>query len=48
MCPHNWIKVDEVTVCTRCGLTRLADGRILFDRKLPNYKQKPKRKGKKK
>ncbi len=46
MCNHVWRKVNDVLVCTRCGLTRTPDGKILFDRKLPNYK--PKKRGKKK
>lgn len=46
MCPHTaWKKVNDVYVCMRCGLTKTYDGRVLFDRKLPNYKLK-KRKAK--
>lgn len=33
-CPHIWKKVNDVSVCVRCGLTRTYDGRILFDRRL--------------
>jgi hypothetical protein len=40
MCSHEWKKVNDVQVCIRCGLTRMPDGRMLFDRKLPNYKSK--------
>ena len=48
MCPHTaWKKVNDVYVCMRCGLTKTYDGRVLFDRKLPNCKLK-KRKVKKK
>ena len=42
MCSHVWKKVNDVQVCVRCGLTRIADGRILFDRKIVNYKSKKK------
>lgn len=45
MCSHQWIKFNDVVVCARCGLTRTKDGKILFDRGLPNYK--PKKRGKK-
>ena len=40
MCPHVWKRVENTHVCVRCGLTRLPDGRIFFDRRLPNYKKK--------
>jgi hypothetical protein len=45
MCSHIWKKFNEVFVCVRCGLTRVPDGRIIFDRKIANYKPK-KRRGK--
>lgn len=43
MCGHIWKKVNDVYICVRCGLTKTYDGRILFDRKLPNYKSKKKK-----
>ena len=43
MCPHIWKKVNDVSVCVRCGLTRTYDGRILFDRKIMNHNNKPKK-----
>lgn len=45
MCPHDWRQINDVTVCVRCGMTRTKDGKVFFDRKLPNYKAK---RGKKK
>lgn len=49
MCNHgNRKKIGAVWVCMNCGLTVLPDGRIYFDRKLPNYKSKRKRKAVKK
>lgn len=37
MCNHIWKTVNDVRVCQRCGLTvRKTDGKIMFDRKLPN------------
>lgn len=44
MCNHQWQKVNDVCVCVRCGLTKTYDGRILFDRQLPNYKRKKRKK----
>lgn len=38
MCKHDWYKVNDVTVCKRCGLTTTYDGKILFDKKIVNYK----------
>ena len=40
MCPHNWRKINDVFVCLRCGLTRTVDGKILFDRKIVNFRPK--------
>lgn len=40
MCSHNFVRVNDVIACTRCGLTRTNDGRVIFDRKLVNYKPK--------
>jgi hypothetical protein len=45
MCAHEWRKVNDVWVCVRCGLTRISDGNILFDKPFVNYKSKRKRKG---
>lgn len=39
-CPHVWKKVNDIHVCVRCGLTKTFDGKILFDRKIVNYKSK--------
>lgn len=38
--------MNDVKACIKCGLT-IANGKVLFDKKLPNYKPK-KRKCKKK
>ncbi len=46
MCSHEWRQINDVSVCTRCGLTRTKSGKIIFDRKLPNYRHK--KRGKKK
>lgn len=48
MCCHEWITINDITVCRKCGLTRMYDGKVFFDRKLPNYKPKKRRKGKNK
>lgn len=47
MCKHEFIQLNDVTACLKCGLTRTASGKIFFDKKLPNYKPK-KKKGNKK
>lgn len=38
MCAHNWKKYNDVWACIKCGLTRLPNGRIVFDKELINYK----------
>lgn len=47
MCKHIWQKYGSANYCVRCGLTKTADGHIFFDRKLPNYKTKKKKRSKK-
>ena len=43
MCNHtNKKRIGDLWVCLNCGLTILPDGRVFFDRKLPNYKSKRK------
>ncbi len=44
MCSHNWIAINDIRVCTRCGMTVTDDGKVLFDRKFVNQKEK-RRKG---
>lgn len=48
LCSHEWLKVNDVWVCLRCGITRLPEGDVMFDRRLPNYKPKKKKARKKK
>lgn len=41
-CGHLFIKVNEVSVCIKCGLTigkENAKGCVIFDRKLVNRKE---------
>lgn len=41
MCSHcNKKKVNSVWVCLNCGLTITEDGKVIFDRQLPNYRKK--------
>ena len=41
MCLHsNTKKVNDVRVCLDCGMTILPNGKIIFDRKITNYKRK--------
>ena len=43
MCKHtNTVKINDVKVCLRCGYTITCDNKVIFDRKLPNYKTKKK------
>lgn len=44
MCNHEWRKINDVKVCMRCGMTRTLDGKILFDKKIVNYKPKKRKK----
>lgn len=42
MCKHDYVKFNDVNVCRKCGLT-IADGKAVFDRRLPNTKTKHKK-----
>ena len=44
MCSHIWLKINDFTVCSKCGLTRTFDGKIIFDRNIAGYKLKKRRK----
>lgn len=43
MCNHEWVAINDVKVCKRCGLTRTHDGKILFDRRFANVGKMKKR-----
>lgn len=44
MCKHEHTRrMNDVKVCLRCGLTLTRDGKIMFDRKIANYKPKRKK-----
>ena len=44
MCKHgNTIKVNDIKVCLSCGMTLTYDNKIIFDRKIVNYKRKVKK-----
>ncbi len=38
-CNHVWEKIVNVRICMKCGITKLPNGQIFFDRK---YIKKPK------
>lgn len=39
MCSHtNTRKINDVKVCLNCGLTILPNGKVIFDRKITNYR----------
>lgn len=42
MCGHQWKKYNDVWYCTKCGIIRLPNNKIIFDRKLVNYTKKVK------
>lgn len=46
MCNHEFVTVNDVRVCQRCGMTVTYDNKVLFDRKIANYKPKKKKRGK--
>lgn len=47
MCAHaNTIKVNDVKVCLNCGLTMTPDNKIIFDKKIVNYKPRKQKKQK--
>lgn len=46
MCKHEFIQINNAKVCKRCGMTVIG-GKVMFDRKFPNYKEKRKKRGKK-
>lgn len=43
MCRHQFIKINDVSVCKLCGLTLSYDGKVMFDRNLPNIGNRKKR-----
>lgn len=47
MCNHsNTVRINDVRVCLRCGMTLTLDGKVIFDRKIANYKSKKRKKRK--
>lgn len=48
MCGHNWYTIEDqgvkVKYCVACGLTRLENGRLLFDKGLIKYIKKMQKK----
>ena len=40
MCSHDWITVNDVKACKRCGLVIMHDGKVFFDRQFPNRKKR--------
>lgn len=43
ICNHEFIIFENTKACVKCGMTVLASGKIMFDKKIINYK--PKQKG---
>ena len=44
MCKHEFITINDVKACKRCGLTVLPDGKIIFDRAIVQSLHKKKNK----
>lgn len=42
-CRHNWKQINDVQFCTKCGITRVNNEKVMFDRKLPNHLKNKKR-----
>lgn len=42
MCGHRWIVVNDLSICTKCGLTidRISGKPLGFDKRLINRRQK--------
>ena len=47
MCRHEMIKVNDIKVCKKCGLTVLKDGRLFFDKQFVRQRQIQRKKVKK-
>ena len=46
MCNHsNTVKVGNVKVCLKCGISILPNGEIFYDRKIKDYKPPKRKKG---
>ncbi len=48
MCNHDWVKVNDVRVCQKCGLTVTRDGKMFFDFRFPGFAQNKKKARRKK
>ena len=39
MCSHgNTVKINDVRVCLKCGMTITNNGKIIFDKKIAGYR----------
>ena len=43
MCKHDFIEMNNTKACIKCGMTVLANGKIIFDKELVNYINKGKK-----
>ena len=43
ICNHEFITFENTKACIKCGMTVLSNNKIMFDKKIVNYK--PKQKG---
>lgn len=40
MCKHEFVSLNKTKACIKCGLTILANGKIVFDKELMKIKGK--------
>ena len=44
MCRHVWREINDLRVCTKCGLTvNMLDGKVMLDREFINATKKKRR-----
>lgn len=46
MCGHEYKRINDVSVCIKCGLT-ITSGKAFFDKKIVNWKEGKRRETKK-
>lgn len=41
-CGHQWAKINDLSVCYKCGIVQLYNGKIIFDRNFINENKRVK------
>lgn len=47
MCKHDFVRLNDVSVCVKCGFTVTRDRHVVFDRRLRALLEKKREKSKK-